>query len=67
MNLAAQTISPRPSRQADQRSLQTIGLLFAIATLIVLGAAGLAIRSQLGGPGDVTERALVSLQTARAT
>jgi len=67
MNSAAQAISDRPSRPADKRGLQTIGLLFVIATLIVIGAAGLAIRSQLGMPSDVIERAVVSLHTTSST
>jgi len=45
---AARTVSPRQSQPADKRGLQTIGLLLAVATLIVLGAIGLTVHRQLG-------------------
>jgi hypothetical protein len=48
MALAAHTISPRQSQAADKRGLQTIGLLLALATVIVLGAIGLTVHHQLG-------------------
>jgi|GEM_PF-5984455 len=42
---------------ADKQSLQKIGLLYAIATLVVITAAGLSVRHQLGASGDLIERA----------
>ena len=65
MNLMVRTISPRQSGPtADKRSLQTIGLLFAVATLIVIGAAGFTVRYQLGISADVIERAGVPQHSA---
>ena len=55
MASAAHTISPRQSRPADKRGLQTIGLLLAVATLIVLGAIGLTVHHQLGIAADLTD------------
>ncbi len=52
---------------ADKPALQRIGLLFAIATLIVIGAAGAAVRLQLGVPADLVERAGISHDSIAGT
>ncbi len=58
MDLMVRATSRQQSRPtADKRSLQRIGLLFAITTLMVIGAAGLTVRYQLGMPVDLTDRA----------
>jgi hypothetical protein len=68
MDLTVRTISTQQSRPtADKRGLQTIGLLFALATLIVIGAAGFTVQYQLGTSADAIERAAVSQHSASST
>ncbi len=52
---------------ADKRALQKIGLLFGIATLIVIGAAGVTIRLQLATPAVLVERTGLSQDSIAGT
>ena len=65
MDLTVATMSPEQSQPTvDKRGLQAIGLVFVLATLIVIGAAGFTVRYQLGISADVIERAGVPQHSA---
>ena len=68
MDLTVGTMSPEQSQPTvDKRGLQAIGLMFVLATLIVIGAAGLSVRSQLDISADHIDRAGVSQHSTKIT
>ena len=68
MDLTVGTMSPEQSQPTvDKRGLQAIGLMFVLATLIVIGAAGLSVQSQLDISADYIDRAGVSQHSTKIT
>ncbi len=67
MDFSHTSLAQRTQLTADKRALKTIGILFALVTLIVVGAAGLAVWQELGTAGDLIERAGIPHITAIGT